>query len=93
MEWIGVVFLIISAAWVYSDAKDRNSSSPILWAVGVIMLWIIFFPLYFIMRPKKVIVISQPPPPLKSSLCPYCGKYYADTPSFCPNCGKGLKED
>ena len=89
MEWLGIVFLIISAAWVYSDAKDRNSSSPVLWAVGVIMLWIIFFPLYFIMRPKK----STPPSLLqqKPSLCPYCGKYYEGTPSFCPNCGKNLK--
>lgn len=86
MEWIGIVFVVICAAWAYSDAKDRNSSSPGLWALGIILLWIIFFPLYFFMRPKKSNL-----PQVSVSLCPHCGKYYDNAPPFCPNCGNSLK--
>ncbi len=84
MEWLGIGIVLIIAGWVYSDAKDRGSSSPILWAIGVFALLIVFLPLYFFMRPSKKLMAVN--------LCPYCGKYYNGIPSFCPNCGKSLSE-
>ena len=79
MEWFGLGIALIVAAWVYSDAKERGSSSPILWAFGVFAMLIIFLPLYLIMRPSRNRTIK---------LCPHCGKYYNDDPFFCPHCGK-----
>ena len=65
MKWIGVGISLIMAGWVYSDAKKRGSNSPLLWSVGVFLLWIVFLPLYFYTRPK-------------ATLCPFCGKYRND---------------
>lgn len=85
MEWLGFGIALIVAGWVYSDAKDRGSSSPGLWAIGVFALLIVFLPLYFFMRPSKRQSLSV-------RLCPFCGKYYDGEPAFCPNCGANLKE-
>lgn len=85
MEWFGIGIALIIAGWVYSDAKERGSSSPTLWAVGVFALLIVFLPLYFFMRPSKKQLS-------KVNLCPFCGKYYDNQPSFCPNCGADLKD-
>lgn len=82
MEWLPLLLLFIAAGWVYSDAKDRGSNSPVGWAIGVLLLFIVIFPLYFFMRPSKN--------KRAVSLCPYCGKYYDGAPSFCPNCGSDL---
>ena len=82
MEWLGLGIVILIAAWVYSDAKERGSSSPVLWAIGVFAILIVFLPLYFIMRPSKNSKDAK--------LCPYCGKYYEGVPAFCPNCGQSL---
>ena len=79
MAWLGLVISLIIAGWVYRDAKKRGSNSPLLWSVGVFLLWIVFLPLYFYTRPK-------------AKLCPFCGKYYDNQPSFCPNCGASLKD-
>ena len=85
-ELIGVLIAFFVAFWVYNDAKERGSSSPLGWSIGVFLLLIVFLPLYLIMRPAKKIVISNP------QLCKFCGKYYESNPDFCPNCGKNLKE-
>ena len=84
MEIIGVLILLVTTGWVYSDAKDRGSSSPGLWAFGTLCLLIVFLPLYLMMRPSKNKIMA-------TSLCPFCGKYYENNPPFCPNCGKDLK--
>ena len=81
MEIIGILILLVTTGWVYSDAKDRGSSSPGLWAFGTLCLLIVFLPLYLIMRPSKN---------RASKLCPHCGKYYNDNPVFCPNCGQEI---
>lgn len=94
MEYLlPIAFLLISAGWVYSNAKDRGSSAPGLWAAGVVLLWIVFFPLYFFLRPSKkppTPVFSTPPSP--PTLCPHCGKYFAGAATFCPYCGKPINE-
>ncbi len=86
LEWIlPLLILLIATGWVYSDAKERGSSSPAGWAIGVLALMIIFLPLYLIMRPSKAVKNAF-------DLCPFCGKYYESRPTFCPNCGHGLQE-
>jgi hypothetical protein len=82
MEWLALSIPLIAAAWVYSDAKARGSSAPKLWAIGVFGLFIVFLPLYFMLRPRKNSPVVK--------LCPYCGKHYKGVPTFCPNCGKHL---
>lgn len=47
---IGIIILAVSALWVYRDAKSRGMNGAGLWALGVILLWIVFFPLYFFRR-------------------------------------------
>lgn len=79
MAWLGLVISLIIAGWVYRDAKKRGSNSPLLWSVGVFLIWIVFLPFYLFMRPNV-------------NLCPFCGKYYYNKPLFCPNCGADLKD-
>lgn len=78
--------LLLLSAWVYSDAKERGSDSPGMWAFGTFLLMIVVLPLWFIKRKPKVQRL------IESKLCPHCGKYYAHTPAFCPNCGQKLDE-
>lgn len=84
-----LIFYIISLmlmCWVYHDAKSRGSSSPVFWAIGVFIFFIIFLPLYLIMRPSKPSELTR----RTSMLCPHCGKYYEPPVKFCPNCGSKL---
>lgn len=83
MEWIGYLAAVIASIWVYRDAKKRESKSPWLWALGVLAVLIVFFPLYLIFRPKKKI-IAEPVP------CPHCGKLVEGKPPFCSACGQIL---
>ena len=92
----GLLIAFLIACWVYSDATDRGSSSPVGWAAGVFLLLIVFLPLYFIFRPAKQVVVNTPVVINTSSvgnpqLCKSCGKYFDGNPDFCPNCGTSLK--
>ena len=81
--WGFALFVVVTiSALVYSDAKSRGSSSPVLWALGVFFLTIIFLPLYIICRPTG---IKQ-----KSYLCPTCGKFHSQPQNYCPHCGAKL---
>jgi len=53
MEIIVLLIPLVTAGWVYSDAKDRGSNNPVLWAIGTFCLLIIVLPLYLIRRPAK----------------------------------------
>ncbi|MBR2518438.1 MAG: hypothetical protein IKE46_01420 [Selenomonadaceae bacterium] len=79
---LGIAFLI--SLWVFNDAKSRGSSAPVLWAIGVFLLLIIFLPAYLLMRPSKkdVTLVKNAP-----QLCPHCGKYYEPPVTYCPHCG------
>lgn len=85
--FIGIAISLGISGWVYGDAKSRNSSHPMLWAVSVFCLLIVFLPLYFVLRPAR-----QPPASIRREpmLCPYCGKYYEPPVAFCPNCGNKI---
>ena len=51
---ISLVVVLGSAVWVFMDAGKRGMSA-IGWALGVFILWIIFFPLYFILRKPAIL--------------------------------------
>lgn len=84
MEWIGYLAAVAAAIWVYRDAKERKSSSPWLWSLGVLLVLVVFFPLYLIFRPKK----RNTDEPV---VCPHCNKTVEGSPPFCPACGQILK--
>lgn len=49
----GFIGVAISTVWVYRDAKSRGMDSARLWALGIFLLWIVFFPLYFFKRKSR----------------------------------------
>ena len=51
-EIAGICIAFGTSIWVYKDAKKRGNTQPILWALGVFMLLIIFLPLYLLYRNK-----------------------------------------
>lgn len=103
MEAFGVLALwFVSVVWVYKDATtfERGgvpmSIRPGFWAVGVLLLWIIFFPLYLISRfgySDKLAYIkiekqrkrSQSKPTSRFK-CPECGESIALEAKFCRFC-------
>jgi len=84
MQFVFVsIISTILAVWVYMDAIKRGFKplAALGWFLGVFLAWIIFFPLYMFLRtrrPKPIEILTP---------CKYCGKYYQDTPLYCPNCG------
>ncbi len=91
MKLIGLLIAIIIATWVFFDAKSRGKSHGVAfgWFLGTLFLLVIFLPLWFIFRPKRVLEISTVEKPKH---CDHCGKQYEGTPFFCTNCGKALRE-
>jgi hypothetical protein len=45
-----VGLLVLSSAWVYRDAREKNIPTPFRWTLGSILLWIIIFPWYLARR-------------------------------------------
>jgi len=50
--WIAGVAVIGTFVWVLIDAPKRGLSAG--WAVGVLLLWIVFFPVYLARRGKVI---------------------------------------
>ena len=42
--------VVISSAWVYSDARKKHIPTPFRWSLGSFLLWIIIFPWYLTRR-------------------------------------------
>ena len=81
-----ILFLTVTlSAWVYSNARSRESEHPVLWALCVFVLPIVFLPLYLIMRPVS---FNAP-----RYLCPYCGNFYDVSSAKCPYCQKELETE
>jgi len=53
MEVFTLLLIVLSTIWVYSDAKERGSNSPVLWACGTLCLVPVFLPLYIVKRPAR----------------------------------------
>ena len=51
---IGLTISLALAVWVGRDASRRQTqTAPFLWALGVFLFWLLFFPLYLAKRPLK----------------------------------------
>ena len=51
---IGLTISLALAVWVVRDASRRQTqTAPFLWGLGVLLFWILFFPLYLTKRPLK----------------------------------------
>lgn len=95
MKYVLIFFIhLLVAAWVYSDAKERKSRSPALWAFWVLMIMIVFLPLYLIMRPVRP---NNGYPPIIQNvgdeqhlLCPSCQRYIKLPARYCPHCGQRI---
>jgi hypothetical protein len=42
--------VVLSSAWVYSDARKNHIPTPFRWSLGSVLLWIIIFPWYLARR-------------------------------------------
>jgi hypothetical protein len=42
--------LVLSAAWVFWDARQKGIPRPFQWCAGALLLWIVFFPWYLARR-------------------------------------------
>ena len=58
-----LAILVPVCLWVYRDARGRYPSPamPLLWALLVFMVLIVFLPLYMFLRPPKRVVDERPP--------------------------------
>ena len=94
-EYVWIV-VIVSAIWVYMDARELGAGTydlggwadaqPWRWAVSVLLLWLIMFPLYLLTRPKLVVAASPPPP--EERRCSTCDRPYPAEYDGCPHCAK-----
>lgn len=51
---IGLTISLVLAVWVGRDASRRQTqTAPFLWGLGVLLVWILFLPLYLTKRPLK----------------------------------------
>ena len=50
MWWVLLILVVASSIWVGVDATDKDYDSPMIWAFGVLLLWIVVFPLYLYHR-------------------------------------------
>jgi len=69
-----------------------GGSSPAVWVIGCLLLWIIVFPWYLAKRSKYLSFSESQYKVSGPRQCPSCSKFYEGDPSFCPNCGAKLKE-
>ena len=50
---IGLLIALAVSYWVLTDARSRGmNATP--WAIGVLLVLIVFLPLYFLMRKPKI---------------------------------------
>jgi hypothetical protein len=51
---IGLAISLVLGVWVGKDASRRQTqTAPFLWGLGVLLVWILFLPLYLTKRPLK----------------------------------------
>lgn len=81
---IGIIIAFWVAFAVYRDARNRypkGFNAPILWALGVFSILILFLPLYFIFRPKQYYKDKW------TKKCPQCSESIRLDALKCQYCG------
>ena len=49
-QYAMAVVLVLSAAWVFLDARQKGFPRPFQWGAGALLFWIVFFPWYLARR-------------------------------------------
>lgn len=49
-QWVMGSLVLLSSAWVFYDAHAKLIPKPLRWALGALLLWIVFFPWYLARR-------------------------------------------
>ncbi|MBM7854469.1 hypothetical protein JOC37_000842 [Desulfohalotomaculum tongense] len=110
MHYLSMLLVISAGLYTLWDSLRRGRSflSAVFWGLGVTLLFIIFFPLHLLTRPKMKTNSGfrqgyeqqryQQNNPIDitdeiSLACPNCGNFYSGNPSHCPHCGTSLKAD
>lgn len=73
-----LAMLISVSSWVSQDARRRGMSSR--WAVGVGLLFMVFFPLYLLVRKRTV-------------KCTFCGNDIDASRTICGGCEQLIEQD
>ena len=58
---------LLSAIWVFFDARQKLIRKPLRWAIGSLILWIVIFPWYLVRRQK----LNAPCPFVESESGPF----------------------
>ncbi len=89
IRYVGFLIAIVLSFWVYHDAMKRGKTSgkALAWAVGVLLLYIVFFPLWLFTRPKQ---LAGEDDIGYMVVCTNCGGHVDREASFCPYCGHHL---
>jgi len=79
---IGGIIVVATAVWVYSDARSKvgpqgkiSKATPITWVICIILLWIICFPWYLLVRGNLRNHEPQKGFGNKTYHCKHCGRY------------------
>lgn len=74
---LGIGLWLAAVVFVFIDATQRNASSPLLWALGVLCTGPFGLVAYLIDRPKA-----------RQVACRFCGHTILQTDVSCPYCGR-----
>jgi RNA polymerase subunit RPABC4/transcription elongation factor Spt4 len=76
-----IVSWVVIPIWVAGDARQRGAESPLLWAVFVLLTWIVGLVIYLLLRPRETVTFE----------CDSCGRQVKSEYTACPHCGNDLR--
>lgn len=97
---LGAIIVAIAAFWVYNDARERGHDlgTALMWALGTLVMLIVFLPLYLILgrkakmaKPSKPAIDIEGVPAEEILTCPMCAGKVRQDFKACPYCGHTLR--
>jgi hypothetical protein len=91
-QLLGMAIAAVVAGWVSADAQRRGlkKSTALGWGVGVLLVLIVFLPLYLYMR-RKDFEAGNAPSGAATAPCPYCGYLNKPGANYCEKCNRQLR--